>query len=158
MLTKQQEEEIIKLRKQGFSYKKIHEKTGISLRTIADVLKGRRSTKKTETYIRNAIENLIKQKSEEEIIQIFDIGSHVYYNYKKFATLINKNLKDLVDDAIAIYMSEKAKVEKLEKERMALLVTCTYLYKLLKKYKSHEYLIARDKFLNRLVEECLKKS
>ena len=93
-----------------------------------------RKTITKEARLRRQIENKISQMNTRTLVEILDIGEFCIEHFKKFAIAIDKDLKEMLTEAVTFYITKRGTYRRIEAEKEAWRKMAILLYSRLKPY------------------------
>ena len=93
-----------------------------------------RKTITKEARLRRQIENKISQMNTKMLVEILDIGEFCIEHFRKFAIALDKDLKEMLTEAVAFYITKRGTYKNIEAEKEAWRKMAILLYSRLKPY------------------------
>jgi len=107
-----------------------------------------------EVRLKRQIENKISQMNTKMLVEILDIGEFCIEHFKKFAIAIDKDLKEMLTEAVTFYITKRGTYKKIEAEKEAWRKMAILLYSRLKPYLG-EVGKLRSALYSRLIKEIM---
>ena len=87
-----------------------------------------------EVRLKRQIENKISQMNTRTLVEILDIGEFCIEHFRKFAIALDKDLKEMLTEAVAFYITKRGTYRRIEAEKEAWRKMAILLYSRLKPY------------------------